>query len=262
MHVGLNLVWLTPGRHGGLEVYARELVARLAERDDVRLTAFVNNALGPWPGVPSELVPVTPARRVEWVRGEQLLLPRAAARAGCELVHSLASTAPLRGRFRRVTTIHDLNYRIVPQAHLGLLGLGMRILVPLAARRSARIIVPAAATGEDLRRLLGVDSAKIDVVHEGLGARQRVNPMPEEQLRAWLDAGRRAIALSVCRSGSVVVPSSMRMSVDRLMPLRLASSYRLNSASLRRQPYSQMSSLPLRGQLFAMGSLEEQKWKK
>src|SRR5439155_3373669 len=146
MHVGLNLVWLTPGRHGGLEVYARELVARLAERDDVRLTAFVNNALGPWPGVPSELVPVTPARRVEWVRGEQLLLPRAAARAGCELVHSLASTAPLRGRFRRVTTIHDLNYLKVPESHFGGRGLAMRALVPSAAWRSHRIVADSAST--------------------------------------------------------------------------------------------------------------------
>ena len=36
-----------------------------------------------------------PRRRVDWVRGEQQHLPRAADRAGCDVVHSLASTAPL-----------------------------------------------------------------------------------------------------------------------------------------------------------------------
>ena len=86
-------------------------------------------------------MPVRARNRVEWVRGEQQLLPRLAARAGVDLLHSLANTAPGWGPFRRVVTIHDLSYRLVPEAHLGVLGLGMRVLVPLAARRSHRIIV-------------------------------------------------------------------------------------------------------------------------
>ena len=108
-----------------------------------------------------------PANRVEWVRGEQQLLPRIAARIGVDVVHSLANTAPGWGRFRRVTTIHDLSYRLVPSAHLGLLGLGMRVLVPLAAHRSHRILVDAASTGVDLRRILQVPADKIDVVPLG-----------------------------------------------------------------------------------------------
>ena len=95
-------------------------------------------------------MPVNATSRIQWVRGEQQHLPGLAARHGCDLVHSLGSTAPLRGRFRRVTTIHDLNYRIVPEAHFGLRGLGMRVLVPAAARRSHRIIVDAASTRDDL----------------------------------------------------------------------------------------------------------------
>ncbi len=49
---------------------------------------------------------------------------------GADLVHSLASTAPLWGRVPRVTTIHDLNYLLVPEAHFGVRALGMRVLVP------------------------------------------------------------------------------------------------------------------------------------
>ena len=45
--------------------------------------------------------------RIQWVRGEQQLLPGLARRAGCELVHSLASTAPLRGRFARIATVEE-----------------------------------------------------------------------------------------------------------------------------------------------------------
>ena len=36
MRVALNLVFLVPGETGGMEVYARELIPRLAERVDVR----------------------------------------------------------------------------------------------------------------------------------------------------------------------------------------------------------------------------------
>ncbi|MGH2941440.1 MAG: glycosyltransferase, partial [Solirubrobacteraceae bacterium] len=135
MHVGLNLVFLVPGEQGGMEVYARELLRALpAERPDLRLTAFVNRearaAGGEWDEFADVVeVPVLARSRLEWVRGEQQLLPGLARRAGVDLVHSLASTAPARGRLRRVVTIHDLLYRVVPDAHFGVLGLGMRVLI-------------------------------------------------------------------------------------------------------------------------------------
>ncbi|MCW3038529.1 MAG: glycosyl transferase group 1, partial [Solirubrobacterales bacterium] len=160
MHVGLNLVFLVPGETGGMEIAAREVITELGRSApaDLRLTAFVGRAgaeeVARW-GVDVEVVPVDATNRLEWVRGEQVLLPPLAARAGCEVVHSLASTAPLRGAFRRVTTIHDLNYVKVPDAHFGLRGLVMRVLVPAAARRSHRVIVDAASTVEDLVSELG-----------------------------------------------------------------------------------------------------------
>jgi glycosyltransferase involved in cell wall biosynthesis len=204
MHVGLNLVFLVPGETGGMEVYARELIPELVvAAPGVRFTGFINREAaaagdGPWGElIEAVTVPVNARHRVEWVRGEQQLLPRLASRAGVDLVHSLASTAPAWGRFRRVVTIHDLNYRIVPEAHLGVLGLGMRVLVPLAARRSHRIIVPARVTQGDLQRLLKVDPGKIDVVPEGVGASSCGSPLPEAELRARLRAGDRTIVLSV-----------------------------------------------------------------
>lgn len=202
MHVGLNLVFLVPGETGGMEIYARELIPRLAAVEGLRLTAFVNReaaegARGPWHDVPHETVPVNARNRLEWVRGEQQQLPRLAARAGCDLVHSLASTAPLRGRFVRVTTIHDLNYKLVPGAHSGLLRLGMSVLVPAAARRSHRIVVDAESTAFDVREHLGVAAEKIDVVPLGVGQRARATPTPEPELRRSLALGDSPILLSV-----------------------------------------------------------------
>ena len=177
MHVGLDLIFLVPGETGGMEVAARELIPELIKAaPEVRFTAFVNREAtaakdGPWGELlPAVTVPVNARNRVQWVRGEQTLLPRLAARHGVELVHSLASTAPAWGRFRRVVTVHDLIYARFPEAHAGIRDRGMRLLVPLAVRRSDRVIAISQSTRKDLVELLGVPVEKVDVIPQGLGA--------------------------------------------------------------------------------------------
>ena len=138
LRIGLNLIFLVPGETGGMETYARELITALREEEPaLQLTAFLSkeaarDTAAPWTELPSVVVPVEARRRSEWVRGEQVLLPRLAHRERIDLVHSLASTAPVWGRFRRVVTIHDLIYRVYPEAHTGLRGKAMGVLVPLA----------------------------------------------------------------------------------------------------------------------------------
>jgi glycosyltransferase involved in cell wall biosynthesis len=204
MHVGLNLIFLVPGETGGMEVAARELIPALVKAaPDVRFTAFINREAaaaggGPWGEIlPAVTVPVNARNRIQWVRGEQMLLPRLAAREGVDLLHSLASTAPARGRFRRVVTVHDLIYARFPEAHAGIRDLGMRVLVPLAVRRSDRVIVDSQSTRRDLVELLGAPEDRIDVAPLGLGAVKRADPLPEPELRLRLDLGDRDVVLSL-----------------------------------------------------------------
>jgi glycosyltransferase involved in cell wall biosynthesis len=203
LHVGLNLVYLVPGETGGTETYARELIpALLEERPDLRLTAFLGReaaaAGGPWvEAIPSVTAPVRSRRRGEWVWGEQWHLPRLAARAGVDLVHSLANTGPLCGRFRRVLTVHDLIHRIRPEAHLGRIAPTMRVLVSLAARRSDRLIVPSRATRDDVVRLLGAGAGMVDVVPQGVAPPPPVPAGAAEELRRRRGFGERPLALAV-----------------------------------------------------------------
>jgi len=187
-----------------MEVYARELIPALLDQAPAgtRFTAFVNREAaarpGPWGELlPAVTVPVHARNRVQWVLGEQLLLPRLAARADVDLVHSFASTAPLRGRFARVVTIHDLIYARFPEAHAGIRDRGMRVLVPAAARRSDRVIADSQSTREDLVELLGLDAARIDVVALGLGAPQRAQPCSERGTRERFALGARRVLLSL-----------------------------------------------------------------
>ena len=202
MRIALNLVFLVPGETGGMEVYARELISRLAAADGVELVCLVNreaavDTSAPWGNVaPMQVVPVHARSRVEWVRGEQQHVPRLAARWGADLVHSLASTGPVHGRVPRVTTVHDLNYLNLPDAHFGVRSLGMRVLVPAAVRTSRRVLADSTATKDDLVRHLKADPALVDVVPLGVAA-PAVAPTDEAALRAALGLGDRPVVLSV-----------------------------------------------------------------
>jgi glycosyltransferase involved in cell wall biosynthesis len=201
VHIGLNLIFLVPREMSGLETYARELTtALLDERPDVRVTAFLNreaSADGTWRTlVPTVTVPVYGRRRAAWVCGEQLLLPKRAQQAGVDVLHSLASTAPARGRFARVVTIHDVIYRIHPEAH-GWRSLALRALIPLAARRSHRIIAPSDSTRRDLVALLKVPNEKIDVVPNGIGLSPADQWVAEDDVRRRHDLGSRPFVLTV-----------------------------------------------------------------
>src|SRR3954451_6930507 len=203
MHVGLNLVFLVPGATGGMETAARELVPELLRaRPEWRFTAFVNReaqATGlDWlAGGDQVPVPVAATSRVQWARGEQLLLPRLAERAGVELLHSLANTAPARGSFRRVVTIHDLIHRIHPDAHSRVRAGGLRWLVALGARRSHLVIADSSNTRDDVVRLLGIDAQRVVVVPLGVGMSATAEPTPAPELRERLGLGDRPVALTL-----------------------------------------------------------------
>jgi glycosyltransferase involved in cell wall biosynthesis len=204
-HIGLNLIFLVPGETGGMEVAARELIpALLAEAPPgMRFTAFINREAaaakdGPWGELlPVVTVPVNARNRVQWVLGEQTLLPSLAMKARVDLVHSLASTAPLWGRFRRVVTVHDLIYARFPEAHAGIRDKGMQVLVPQAVRCSHRVIADSQSTRDDLVELLGVSPGDIDVVPLGLGSVRRGIALPEREVRERFDLDERRVLLSL-----------------------------------------------------------------
>ncbi len=187
-----------------MEVAARELIPALIEAapPGMHFTAFVNREAagsdGPWGQLlPAITVPVNARNRVQWVLGEQTLLPVMAARARVDLMHSLASTAPAWGPYRRVVTVHDLIYARFPDAHAGLRDRGMRVLVPLAVRRSDRVCADSHSTRDDLLELLGAKPERVDVVPLGLGALQRDQPLGERQVRERFELGDRRLLLSL-----------------------------------------------------------------
>jgi glycosyltransferase involved in cell wall biosynthesis len=205
LRVGLNLLHLVPGETGGSELYARRLIPALsAARADLALTAFVGREAAlalreePWaPEVGIVRLPVSSRSRVRRIAAEQTLLPRAAAAARIDLLHNLFTTAPLVPRVPQVTTILDLIYRRFPETHAGLRRYGMALLVPLAARRSRRVIAISESAKEDIVRFLGVAPECVDVTLLGPGIRDDVTPVPEPELRERFGLGDTPLVLTV-----------------------------------------------------------------
>ena len=204
MRVGLDLLYLIPGETGGREAYARELVPELlAAAPELELVAFVNRNAGAELAralderVRAVVVPVSARRRAQWAVGELGLVALAAQRARVDVLHSMANFGPPWGRFRRVVTIHDLQYKAVPDQ----LSLPLRVLtgglVSLAAGHAERIIAVSNAGADELVGGLGVERRRIDVVPNGVRPPRAVAPAVLASVRSRLRLGNRRVVLTV-----------------------------------------------------------------
>jgi glycosyltransferase involved in cell wall biosynthesis len=193
--IGLDLLYLAPGRTGGMEVYARALVPRLVQAwPEASFTVFAGRELAaewretPWaPNTSLVALPVSSDTRIAREAVSQTLLAAAVARARVDLLHSLGSTTSLTAPAPIVVTIHDVIYKRHPDAHAGVLAHGMALLVPAGARRARRVIAVSHAAGRDLHDLLGIPDHRIDVVPSGPGIDAAVAPTPEPELRSRLE---------------------------------------------------------------------------
>jgi len=146
----------------GVGRYTAEL-ARSLEARGVTLRKFAVSLTGPsdrtiarW-RVPARLV------RSSWMRFDRPTIRRLVGPV--DLVHATNFVLPSLGGVRGVVTVHDLSfYRddVWPG------GKALRELVPWSVQRAARVLVPTAAIGYEVRDRLGVEEAKVSVTHEGV----------------------------------------------------------------------------------------------
>jgi glycosyltransferase involved in cell wall biosynthesis len=189
--VGLNALYLLPGRVGGSEVYARQLTRALADqRPDVEFIVFCGREAADalressWPAnVAIWRLPVAASNKPLRVGAELALLPPAARRAGVDILHSLGTTSPLVAGVPSVVTILDLIYEHFPTTFPRLALLGLKALVGPGARRADRVIAISEAVKDDVVERLGVPAEQVDVVHLGFGMQRAATPTSAVELR-------------------------------------------------------------------------------
>lgn len=204
MRLGLDLLFLIPDETGGRETYARELISAMFEIEPgLTATAFVNsNATPPLVRDLHSLmrvvrIPVSARHPEPWALGELALLPIAGARARVQVMHSMANFAPVAARFHRVITIHDLQYRAVPELLTRARRFGTAMLLETAVGRADRIITVSQFSRDEVVRELGVSGERIDVIPNGVGARAARSRFGERDLRERLRLDDRPVALTV-----------------------------------------------------------------
>jgi glycosyltransferase involved in cell wall biosynthesis len=204
MRLGLDLLFLIPDETGGRETYARELIAAMFEIDPgLTATAFVNResaaVLVRNLGSAMRVVrlPVSARRPEQWALGELALLPAAGARARIDVLHSLANFAPATGRFRRVVTVHDLQYRAVPELLPRTRRAGTAALLGLAARRAHRIVTVSAFSRDQIVSELAIGAERVEVIPNGVSAPRPGSAVPERELRERHRLAARPVALGV-----------------------------------------------------------------
>ncbi len=163
IRVGLDLLCLA-GPRTGIEAaawwLAREMPPLAA---DMRFVFFL----------PPGIEPPTEGRNVELARvpaatrrilAEQWRLPRVAARQDLDLLHSIAYAAPALYSGRKLQTVHDLGFLVMPGSMPWRYRLYWRWAYGPGARRCAGLTTVSESTRQDLVRLLGWDAARIAVV--------------------------------------------------------------------------------------------------
>ena len=200
MHVAYNLLHLVAGETGGAEIYARRLLPALREHEPaLKQTLLLSEsaAAEDW-GDGVDVVPLRfdPRSRVRRALAEQTLLPAALGRAAPDLLHNVFNTAPAVPTVPQVTTIHDVIFKRHPETH-GLLAKGVEVLVPLAARRSRRVLTDSEASKSDLVRFLGLPANLVDVAPLGPGLPEDVEGPPRAALRGRYELGDAPLLLSV-----------------------------------------------------------------
>ncbi len=173
MRIALNLLYLLPGRVGGTQTYAEELIAALANiDDDNEYLLFLNKESADLPLRISDrferiVCPVEASNRKARYLYEQLALPRMLRRYRVNVVHSLAYVGPLYTPCPHIISIHDLNYRAFGAKMSGLRQGILSRMVPLSARHSDRIITISEFSKREIVEHIGISPDKITVIYHG-----------------------------------------------------------------------------------------------
>ncbi|HVP14746.1 MAG TPA: glycosyltransferase, partial [Terriglobales bacterium] len=169
-------------RDGGIGSYIRGLLGALGTasggHEITALLAPGEIGRTRWPGPVREI----PVRAGKYGFTEHVVVPRAARRAGADLLHAPHYTLPLGWSGPSVVTIHDLTHirygRLFPPGAAAY----ARAIAGAAARRARCVIVDSSFGRDEVARWLGVPADKVRVIP--LGVSPAFAPASGEQIAA------------------------------------------------------------------------------
>jgi len=170
MNIGINALFLEPGKVGGSETFAREWLKRidndLAKRDKIivyccrsfsKSVSYKNIIVKSVLGDSSNKIP-----RLFY---EFFILPFLLIKDRVNILHSMGYTSPLFTHCPKVVNIFDTQFASVPYTLSFSTRLIYRILMPLIARRNNLVITISYFSKKEIMNHLGVSGKKIEVIY-------------------------------------------------------------------------------------------------
>jgi glycosyltransferase involved in cell wall biosynthesis len=162
------------GYAAGIARYAVLLADALADLDGPEQYLILRGRRAD-PKLGGRLCLTPPHHKLErWTLPLELL----ASRQRPDLLHSLDHVAPAWGPWRSVVTLHDLAFLLYPQTHTPA-SRSYYAAAGESARNAARVIAVSQRTASDAVRLLGVDPARMRVIHNAADPRMRPRPFDD-----------------------------------------------------------------------------------
>ncbi len=173
MKLAIDASRCTVARQTGTEHYARQLVHHLIVHNEAQpqphaITLYFRDAPPPnlFPSSPHVTYRVIPFKRA-WTH---VRLAWAIARDKPDLTFVPAHTLPFVLRGAGAVTVHDLGYKLFPQAHPRWQRLYLDWTTRYSARRARVVLADSQATRDDLARFYGIPTDKVRVVYAGVDA--------------------------------------------------------------------------------------------
>jgi glycosyltransferase involved in cell wall biosynthesis len=172
--IGINALYLIPGRVGGTEIYLRGLLPALAEIDPVnRYFIFTNRETGAdlvpksrnFTPVPQAVHAAIRPARILW---EQSALPVHAARLHLDVLLNPGFTAPLVCGCPQVTVFHDLQHKRHPEYFRWFDLPFWNFFLFWSAHLSRLLLADSEATAADLRTYYRLPESKVRVAWLGV----------------------------------------------------------------------------------------------
>lgn len=175
--VGINLLWMVPGKVGGSETYLTRLLNGLAERaSELDYTIFALQQFGEvYPDLAKTFktatAPVTGQLKSFRVAGENSWLAAQCRIRNIDLVHHAGGTVPMIRTARPILTIHDLQYLYYPEYFTRTKLNYLKVMVPRSAEAARSILVPSEFTRRTVIERLDIDPSIVHVVPHGISPR-------------------------------------------------------------------------------------------
>jgi glycosyltransferase involved in cell wall biosynthesis len=174
LRLAINSLSVIPGEVGGGETYLANLVGAMAGelRDGERIDLLVtrrNEGLFSveHPRIRKVVLPVPQRRRSVRLLAEHFVLPVVLRGLDADVLFSPGNAVPVLAGVRHVLALQSMHYRFVADQMAPARVAYFRTMVPVSARRSARILCMSADLRRHLLEIVPAVRARTSVVYEG-----------------------------------------------------------------------------------------------